>query len=310
MGALKSAKYRLEYLTLQGFLKLFCLLPETWAYRLGDDLGRLFFWIDRKHRRVAMENLKIAFGNEKDEHELRVIAKRSYQHWGRSLAELARVMILSPERVMGWVKIEGLDHFLDAQKKGRGVLYLTAHLGNWELMGLAHSLRGYPINVVARPLDNPLLEDVLFRLRTRWGNRVIKKGGALREVLKLLKEGETIGFLLDQNVAPDQGVFVNFFGRPACTHKTLALLALKTVAVVLPILTFRGSTNRHRIIIEPPVLLEETGDTEQDVVINTQKFTSVIESYVRQHPDQWLWVHRRWKTQPSPHPSLPLKGGG
>jgi KDO2-lipid IV(A) lauroyltransferase len=288
----------LEYLALQGFLKLFCLLPETWAYRLGDGLGGLFFWIDGRHRRVAMENLKIAFGTEKGDQALRAIAKRSYQHLGRSMAELARVMISAPERVMGWVKLEGLDHFLDAQKKGRGVLYLTAHLGNWELMALAHSLRGYPIHVVARPVDNPLLEDLLSRLRTRWGNRVIKKGGALREVLKLLKAGEAAGFLLDQNVAADQGVFVNFFGKPACTHRTLALLALKTGAVVLPAFTFRESKNSHRVIIEPPVLLEETGDAEQDVVRNTQKFTALIESYVREHPDQWLWVHRRWKTQP------------
>ena len=245
-----------------------------------------------------MDNLKIAFGTEKDEQALRAIARRSYQHLGRSLAELARVMVSSPEWIMGSVKTEGLDHFLDAQKKGRGVLYLTAHLGNWELMALAHSLQGYPINVVARPVDNPLLEDVLFRLRTRWGNQVIKKGGALREVLKLLKAGGTVGFLLDQNVAADQGVFVNFLGRPACTHKTLALLALKTGAVVLPVFTFRESRNGHRMIIEPPVLLEETGNVERDVVLNTQKFTALIESYVREHPDQWLWVHRRWKTQP------------
>ena len=246
-----------------------------------------------------MNNLKGAFGSEKDERELEIIARRSYQHLGRSLAELARVMVSSPEQVMGCVKFEGLDHFLDAQKKGQGVLYLTAHLGNWELMALAQSLQGYPIHVVARPVDNPLLENLLFQLRTRWGNRVIKKGGALREVLKLLKAGETVGFLLDQNVAPDQGVFVDFFGRPACTHKTLALLALKTGAVVLPAFTFRENGNGHRIIVGPPILLEETGDAEQDVVRNTQKFTDWIESCVRKHPDQWLWVHRRWKTQPT-----------
>ncbi|MCI0525873.1 MAG: lysophospholipid acyltransferase family protein, partial [Nitrospira sp.] len=113
-----------------------------------------------------------------------------------------------------------------------------------------------------------------------------------------LKRGETVGFLLDQNVAIDQGVFVNFFGRSACTHKTLALLALKTGAAVLPAFTFREEKNGHRIVVEPPVLLEETGNTERDLVVNTQKFTSLIESYIRKHPDQWLWVHRRWKTQP------------
>ncbi len=165
-------------------------------------------------------------------------------------------------------------------------------------MALAHSLQGYPINAVARPVDNPMLERLLSRLRSRWGNRVVRKGGALREVLKLLKRGETVGFLLDQNVAIDQGVFVNFFGRPACTHKTLALLALKTGAVVLPVFTFREEGNGHRITVELPVSLEETGDTERDLVVNTQKFTSLIESYIRKHPDQWLWVHRRWKTQP------------
>ena len=303
MIGLRWVKHRLENLALQGLLKVFCLLPEAGAYRLGDVLASLVYWIDRRHQRVAFENLRIAFGSEKDDRERKTIARRSYQHLGRSMAELARVMTSPAERVMELAGFEGLDHFLDAHKKGRGVLYLTAHLGNWELMALAHSLQGYPINFVARPLDNPLLEGLLYRLRTRWGNRVVKKGGALREVLKLLKAGETIGFLLDQNVAPDQGVFVNCFGRPACTHKTLALLALKTGAVVLPIFTFRASRNEHRMIIEPPVLLEETGDLQRDVVVNSQKFTSVIESYVREHPDQWLWVHRRWKTQPQNHAS-------
>jgi KDO2-lipid IV(A) lauroyltransferase len=247
---------------------------------------------------MAMDNLRIAYGTEKKDQEFQSIARRSYQHLGRSLAELARVMVSPPERVMERVRMEGLDHYLNARKKGCGVLYLTAHLGNWELMALVHSLQGYPINVIARPVDNPLLERLLSRLRSRWGNRVIRKGGALREVLKLLKAGETVGFLLDQNVAINQGVFVNFFSRPACTHKTLALLALKTGAVVLPAFTFREEGNGHRIIVEPPVLLEETGDTERDLVVNTQKFTSLIESYVRRYPDQWLWVHRRWKTQP------------
>lgn len=297
MNGSRSLRHWLEYLALRAGSKLFCVLPQSSAYRLGERLGELFFRVDRRHQRIAVDNLRIAFGTEKKEQELKAIARRSYRNLGRSLVELSRVMTSRPEQVMDWVKFEGLDHFLGAHKKGRGVLYLTAHLGNWEIMALAHSLQGYPISVVARPLENSYLETLLSRLRTRWGNRVVKKGGALREVLKLLKAGETVGFLLDQNVAADQGVFVNFFGRPACTHKTLALLALKTGAVVLPIFAFREG-NRHRIIVEPPVLLEKTGDGQRDVVVNTQIFTSLIESYVRRVPDQWLWVHRRWKTQP------------
>ncbi len=295
---LRSVKHRLEYIIVQGLFSLFRLLPERRAYGLGKGLGRLFFWMDRRHQKETMDHLRFAFGLEKSDRELRSIAQRSYQHLGLSLAELARVMVFPPQRVMEWIRIEGLDHYIDAHKKGRGVLYLTAHLGNWELMALAQSLQGYPINVVVRPVDNPLLERLLSRLRSRWGNRVVRKGGALREVLRLLKRGETVGFLLDQNVAIDQGVFVNFFGRSACTHKTLALLALKTGAAVLPAFTFREEKNGHRIVVEPPVLLEETGNTERDLVVNTQKFTSLIESYIRKHPDQWLWVHRRWKTQP------------
>jgi KDO2-lipid IV(A) lauroyltransferase len=295
---LRSVKHRLEYIFVKGLFGLFRFLPERAACRLGEGLGRFVFWLDRRHQTVALDNLRLAFGAEKNDRELRSIAQRSYQHLGLSLAELARVMFSPPQRVMEWVRIEGLDHFIDAHKKGRGVLYLTAHLGNWELMALIQSLQGYPINVVARPVDNPLLEGLLSRLRSRWGNRVVRKGGALREVLKLLKRGETVGFLLDQNVAFDQGVFVDFFGRSACTHKTLALLALKTGASVLPAFIFREEGNRHRIVIESPVSLEETGDAERDLVANTQKFTSLIESYIRKHPDQWLWVHRRWKTRP------------
>jgi KDO2-lipid IV(A) lauroyltransferase len=295
---LKSVNHRLEYVIVQGLLRFFRILPERAAYRVGQGLGRLVFWIDRRHRKLALENLRFAFGGEKSEQELQSIAQGSYQHLGLSLVELARAMVSPPQKVMEWVRVEGLDHFVDAHKKGRGVLYLTAHLGNWELMALAQSLQGYPIGVVARPVGNPLLERLLGRLRSRWGNRVVRKKGALREVLKLLKRGEAVGFLLDQNVAVDQGVFVNFFGRPACTHKTLALLALKTGASVLPAFTFRERDYGHRIVVESPVILEETGDTDRDVEVNTQKFTSLIESHIRRHPDQWLWVHRRWKTQP------------
>ena len=261
-------------------------------------MGRFIFWLDRRHQQIALNNLRIAYGPGAEEQELKAIARSSYQHLGRSLAELARIMVASPEQVMQMVSTEGWDHFIEAQKKGRGVLLLTAHLGNWELMAHTLPLRGVPIGVVARPVDNPLLEAYLRQFRARWGNRVIDKGGALRQVLKAIRNGEPVGFLLDQNVAPEQGVFVHFFGRPACTHKTLALLALRTGAVVLPVFISRQEDGRHHMVFDPPPPLEETGDLERDIVVNTQRFTAVIESHVRRHPDQWLWVHRRWKTQP------------
>jgi Kdo2-lipid IVA lauroyltransferase/acyltransferase len=295
---LKSIRHRLEYLLFLSLLTFFSHLPEKVSYVLGEKLGDLFFRLDRRHRQISLNNLKLALGKEKKPEQLESIARQSYRHLGRSLAELSRVLAASPDKIMQSITIEGLDHFLDAHKKGGGVIYLTAHLGNWELMALVQAIQGYPIHVVARPIENPYLDDLLFRLRIRWGNQVIRKSGALREVLRLLKAGETVGFLLDQNVALHQGVFVNFFGKPACTHKTVALLAAKTGAAVLPAFTFREGS-RHRIVVEPAIPLDRTEDVERDIVSNTQKFTAVIENYVRRHPEQWLWVHRRWKTQPN-----------
>ncbi len=293
-----SIKHRAEYLAVRAVLFLLRIPPAGLALVLGEALGGLFFEMDRRHQRVALDNLRIAFGREKSDSQLKQVARGSYRHLGRSLVELARADRCTGEQLMESIRIEGLDHFLEAHKRGKGVLYLTAHLGNWEMMALAQSLKGYPMGVVARPTANPLLDRLLVKLRTRWGNRVIQKGGAIRESIRRLRSGETLGFLLDQNAAPEQGVFVNFFGRPACTHKTLALLAMKTGAAVLPAFTYRRSDGGHQIIIEPPVPLVDTGHPERDVVTNTQSLTSIIERYVRSHPEQWLWVHRRWKSQP------------
>jgi KDO2-lipid IV(A) lauroyltransferase len=167
-------------------------------------------------------------------------------------------------------------------------------------MGLIPSVYGYPISVMARTADNSSIERELGRLRRRFGNRVIPKRSALRESLRTLRSGGVVAILIDQNVAEREGVFVEYFGRPACTTPSLALLALKTDAVVVPGFCVRSDDGAHRVVVEPPVPVERTGDRARDVVVNTQRFTDVIERYVRMYPDHWLWMHRRWKTQPKP----------
>ena len=279
-------------------MKFFRIFPARAAYFLGHVLARLWCWADRRHQKIALENVRKAYGNQLSAFQSREIVRETYLHLGRSFAELVQATRTDHNLLIRQVRIEGHENLLEAQKKGQGVLYLTAHLGNWELMALAHSLKLSPVTIIARPLNNPLLETVLKRFRLGWGTRIIPKKGALREVLRCLKAGEAIGYMLDQNTAKDQGVFVDFFGRPACTHKALALLAIKTGAPVLPIFIHRGVDGAHHIEIGKPVTVEKTGDRDRDVMVNTQRFTSVIESEIRKYPAQWLWVHRRWKTQP------------
>jgi len=289
---------KLTYSLIRAVVYLFELLPLAWAVRFGRVLGSLFYRLDLRHRRITLGNLQRALGRECSDEELRDIAKRAYRNLGASVAEIMKVGVLSPERVTRWVDLEGLDHYEQAAAKGRGVLFVTAHFGNWELMPIAFSMRGHRLFGVARPLDNPYLDRLVRMRRERWGNQILSKYGALQEVRRLLAQGEAVGFLLDQNVSGRGGVFVPFFDQPASTNKSLALLALRTGAPVLPAFILREK-ERHRVVIEKEVELVRTADLAADVLENTARLTQIIEAYIRRYPDHWLWMHRRWKTQPA-----------
>jgi Kdo2-lipid IVA lauroyltransferase/acyltransferase len=275
-------------------------LPERVALGLGSVAGRLIYLLDGRHRRLVRDQLHRAFPDWPDS-EVGRVAGQCYEHFGRSAAEFARLGRADRETILGCVTVEGREHLDRALAGGRGVLFLTAHLGNWELMAVVCTLIGYRLFPVTRPLDNPWLNRLIDRIRSRHGSRVISKKdeSAPRDLIQALRDGCCVGILLDQNMAPYDGVFVEFFGRPACTAKGLALIARRTGAPVVPAFIVREEDGRHRIMILPSVELSHGLDVKADVIANTARCTAVIEQMVRRYPAQWLWMHRRWKTQPA-----------
>jgi KDO2-lipid IV(A) lauroyltransferase len=218
----------------------------------------------------------------------------------RSAGEFCKMPGYTAEQASRFIRYDGLEHYLAARAKGRGVLVLTGHLGAWELSSFYHSLVGYPMSLVIRRLDNPLVDEFVNAIRCRHGNRVIHKDDFARGLLTAMHHGETVGILMDTNMTPPQGVFVPYFGTPACTATALARVALKTGAAVLPgFLLWEASENRYVLRFGEELTLIHTSDHAADIVANTALFTATIEHYVRRYPEQWLWVHRRWKTRPA-----------
>ena len=284
-------------LLVAGCLRLLPLWAQLW---LGRRLGDLAYWILPGRRRVARQNLTLAFGRERNTEELAGLCRRSFQHLGMMAVEVSAFLLTPPSVLLSRVSVEGMEHLRSAMGRGKGALLLTAHFGNWELLAACHVLTGFRLSVVVRPLDLPTLDRVAARLRTRTGVELIDKHNALSGVLSALRRQWMVGILLDQNASRREGVFVPFFGVPASTSRGLALLAFKTGAPVVPVFIRREPDGCHRVIVDPPVPLSPTGDRERDLGEATAAFTRVIEAKVRQWPEQWFWVHRRWKTRPPP----------
>ncbi len=283
------------------FLGSLAIPPRRIAYALAESLGELVFRLDRKHRRIGLINLGLAFPETAQRERLRIL-RDSYRIQGIHAVELAWLQRARPEQFADRISYEpgrGLEHYLHARETGKGVLFLTAHLGPWELLPAAHAVLGHPLSFVVRPLECPALDAWATGLRERFGNRVIAKHRSLRRILAELEEGGDVGLLIDQNVQEKDGVFVPFFGRPACTAATPALLALKTGCPVIAGFLVPGEERgRYRIRFYPPLELVRTGDRRRDVRENTARFNQVIESVIREFPSCWLWGHRRFGTQP------------
>jgi len=244
-------------------------------------------------RRVARTNLAFAFP-EFDAARRELIIDGVFESIARMLVSLARFPRLNASNIREWISYEGLDHYLDAKRAGRGVLVATAHLGNWELSAFAHAIMTEPMNVMVRPLDNPLIDDLVENRRTLSGNRLIYKKDAARAVIKALKNNESVGILVDQNTSPAEGVFVNFFGRLACAGSAFAKLAHHTGAQVIPGFAL-WNKDTCRYVLRFYRQIEMTGDQSTD----TQRIHSTLEEIIRRYPDQWMWIHRRWKTRPA-----------
>jgi Kdo2-lipid IVA lauroyltransferase/acyltransferase len=295
---------KLEYAAAWPFIKILGILPRPLARAFAIALSQLVYLLHFRLRQVGMRNLAIVFP-EKSLEERKRILRGEFTSLGRQLAELCQFPRYTAENVDDVVVYDGLENYERAYARGKGVLFLTAHFGAWELSAFAHSLHGHRVNIVMRPMDNEYLDRLLQRYRTMHGNKVVPKDDFVRGLLAAMKAGETVGILMDTNMTPPQGVFVDFFRIPACTASGLARIALRTDAAVVPGFTiWDAKLGKYRLRFDPALQLIRTGELEADIVSNTQMFTSVIEDYVRQYPEQWLWVHRRWKTRPDGQPPL------
>ncbi len=272
-------------------------IPAPIAGSLAKSAAGLWFRIDKKHRAIAIQNLTRAFGQEKSPDQIRELAVQSFVNIMRIPFEIGWSIRLTLPELHRHAEIHGLENVQAALAKGKGVLALTAHLGNWELLPSVAPMAGFSADILYRPLDFPPLDAFFLRLRTRFGAGLIPNAHAMRKILRQLKDGHVVAMLMDQNVDWYEGVFVEFFNHRACTNKGFALLALKTRAPVVPTFMVR---NQSRFIIEfrPEVELIQTGDRTHDIEANTLRYNQAIEAVIRRYPDQWFWVHRRWKTRP------------
>jgi len=275
---------------------IFGVVPLAVRRATFSGLASLGYRLSVKHRLIVLHNLTRAFP-EKSPAEIERIAKASYRSFGRVVAEFSEITRLNPDNIDQWVHFHGLDHYDEARRKGKGVLLFSGHFGNWEIGNAALAIARKPLIFIYRILDSAFLEEAITYARASCGNISLDKENAMRPMIRALKKGETISILIDQNVAVYDGIFVDFFGRPACTTSGLALLALHTGTPVLPVFTTRMSDGKYLMEIGAEVAIRNTGNRDADVRENTQAFTGIIEEHIRKYPEQWFWMHQRWKTK-------------
>jgi Kdo2-lipid IVA lauroyltransferase/acyltransferase len=288
----------LEYAVAWAGIKLLGLLPRSVARFIGAAFASAAYTVRTPLKRAAMFNLHLAFPDWSEEKRKKIV-RGMIRQVGWMAGEFSQFPKYTRENIERVVIVDGFENFDAGRRRGKGVLFLTGHMSAWELSSFAHALYGYPLHFLVRPISNARVDALINKYRCLSGNRPIDKNKSARAILKVLGEGGTVGILSDHNTSLDEGVFVDFFGIPACTTSGLARIALRTDAAVVPgFLSWDESRRKYRLRFEPAVALARTGDEEADVRENTQRFTRVIEDFVRAHPDQWLWVHKRWKTRP------------
>jgi len=288
----------LEFAVVWALVRLLGLLPRRAARGIGAGVGALAYRILPRLRSVGTRNLEIAFP-EWSEGQRQEVLRKLYRNLGWELAEFCQMPGYTPENTRSFLRYDGLERYVAARDKGKGVLIVTGHLGAWELSSFYHSLMGHSMSMVIRRLDNAKVDQLVNGIRCLHGNRVLHKDDFARGLLGAMRQGESVGILMDTNMTPPQGVFVPYFGKLACTASGLARVALKTGATVLPgFMLWEEAERKYVLHFGEEIVFDRTGDDEADTVTNTAKCTAAIEAYVRQYPDQWLWVHRRWKTRP------------
>lgn len=280
-------------------IKFFYLFPFSFACRVGELLGMAWFYLYRRHRVITLENLEKAFGQKFSRTQRVSLAKKTYQNFGRIFMECIFLPRFTAENIRKFVSITGIENLHEADKQGKGLFFITAHFGNWELLAVALAYYGFFLSEVARPLPFPSLDKLLEGHRTQCGNRVIARKGAVKGILKCLHKRERVGILLDQNAYGRGAVFVDFFGLPASTLPIVAALSQKTGAPVVPVFMVPRKKSKGYIIeVGKMIDLIKSGDKEKDIIFNTARYTHVIEEYIRKYPHYWFWMLRRWKTRP------------
>src|ERR1019366_8290428 len=290
---------KIEYWLVLAVVRFLGSMPRGSARFFAEGLAWAVYQLFGRLRRVGERNLRLAFPQLSAE-QRKALLRGTYRHLGWQLVEFCRMNGYTAQNTQDWIRTEGLEHYLSAQARGKGVLVLTGHLGAWELSSFYHSLMGCPMGMVIRRLDNRLLDQFVNGIRCLHGNRVLHKDDFARGLLTAMRAGQTVGILMDTNMTPPQGVFVRFFGVEACTASGLARVALKTGAAVLPgFMVWEKSEKKYVLHFGEEIAFKRSEDSDADILAATEACTQAIESWVRRYPEQWLWIHRRWKTRPA-----------
>jgi len=295
----KARRYILYLLTLFG-LKLCKLLPYNFSLKAGSFLGSITFLIFRKLRKITIDNLSIAFGDEMSDHEIKNLACEVFKEQGKNAFEIFKILEISSEKLSKYVNVEGLENLDEALTFEKGVVFITAHMGNWELLAMSFAQLGYPSNPFIRKINNEYIDELLNNMRRKFGIKPINRDGiqAVKAGLKVLRRKEILGILIDQDTTRVEGVFVDFFGRLAYTPSGAATLAIAAKCPVIFSFISRQEDNKHLIKVSKVFHPIITGDKKKDILTNTQYFTKQIEKVVRENPSQWVFMHRRWRHTP------------
>jgi KDO2-lipid IV(A) lauroyltransferase len=282
-------------------------LPASVAYTLGEAFGRFAHqvaWIIGRNR-IGMINLRLVLGREKFKGQFRQILKDMWINFGRNAVEFARFPRFNKDNINRYVTWENIRYFEEARERGHGILLVTAHFGNWDLIALSSGMNGFPVNLITKHMRSKAITDFWMKWRARGGINPIFKKEAVREIVQLLRHNKLVAFVLDQDTKPKEGgIFVDFFGHAASTLSAPALLSQKRGTPVVPVFLVRESRYTHRAVVEPPIEFEDVGSHDENLRHNTRRYLEVLERYVRKYPEQWLWVHRRWRRRPPGEPQI------
>ena len=293
-----------EYAVARSILTGLSAMPLSWAMNVGQGFGAIAYIAAGHLRRTGDRNLKLAFP-EKTEQERQRLLRGTFAGLGRQLGLFSKFATDGRESLLEITRWQGLENLLSARESKQPIILYTGHIGAWEMTSFGLSLKELPFSFLVRRLDNPKVEEMVDRIRVRFGNETVDKRGAARPMLNILKSGRTLGLLLDLNALDEEGIFVDFFGVPASTTFLVAKLALRTNAIVIPMFVpWEESGGKYLVEILPPVPIERSGDEQEDIRRLTANLTKVVENYIRRYPDQWLWIHKRWKTRPKGEPDL------